>query len=519
MSSVSETSSYNHQYNNYVRFLSLLSSRCTTYFDLKKYRSAIPTELRSFLSYIRALSFRQLRLKCPILRKEVNSLRIIARKELKKFSSNQLDYSLEARNSSSPRASSFWFKCKNYLKPASSSLHGLINSTGHVVKDPHNMCNVAADFYENFFKKSPIIRPHPYTDFPPTEFDNKDDVIPEVTGDELLSVVQSLRKKKSCDAHGISSFMFKFLDLKHWSFLLPLFNLSFSTAFFPSNWKDTRVILLAKKDSICSPSATRPISLIDCFQKISEKLFLSRFRSVLLRRGILPENQSGFREWFRLQTRVLLFLEDVYNLMSNSSPVASIFIDFKSAFDEVWFLGCIGKLKRLGIPLSFCNWIESWLFNRWCFIEINNTKSRWFTIEKGGPQGSVLTPTIFITYHSDLDISLPSSINHLFADDLVGVVSGQIGLKYSDQCLDLEKRCRNFLNQLEYYSLLSNQPINLEKSVAMFSARAIGMPKFNIYFDDISQTTIKWVPHFKYLGYVISSKLGWGKLLKDKELP
>ena len=26
---------------------------------------------------------------------------------------------------------------------------------------------------------------------------------------------------------------------------------------------------------------------------------------------------------------------------------------------------------------------------------------------------------------------------------------------------------------------------------------------------------IKWVPDFKYLGYIISSKLGWGKLLKS----
>jgi len=88
-----------------------------------------------------------------------------------------------------------------------------------------------------------------------------------------------------------------------------------------------------------------------------------------------------------------------------------IFINFKSAFDQLCFLGCIGKLKKLGIPLSYCNWIESWLNNRRCFIEI----------EKGGPQGSVLTPTIFITYQCDLDISLPGSLNHLFADDLLSV--------------------------------------------------------------------------------------------------
>jgi len=67
-------------YDDYIRFLSLLSSRCTTYFDLKKFRSAITPELRSFLSYIRTLSFRQARLNCPHLRKEVISLRNIVKK-------------------------------------------------------------------------------------------------------------------------------------------------------------------------------------------------------------------------------------------------------------------------------------------------------------------------------------------------------------------------------------------------------------------------------------------------------
>jgi len=113
-----------------------------------------------------------------------------------------------------------------------------------------------------------------------------------------------------------------------------------------------------------------------------------------------------------------------------------------------------------------------------------------------------------------LDISLPSSINHLFADDLVGFIAGQIGQKFSEQCLDLEKHCKNFLNHLEYYSLLTDQPINLDKSVATFSARAIVNPRFEIHFNDTPQTKIKWIQNFKYLGYIISSKLGWGKLLK-----
>jgi hypothetical protein len=362
-------------YNDYIKFIFLLTARCTTVFPLEKYRAAIPVELRSFLSYIRALSFRQLRTKSSELKTEINFLRKMAKKELKSFFSAQVSSSLQLRNTSSPAAISFWSKCKRYLKPSSSSLHAFITSSGQITKDPEEMCEIAADFYEDFFKKSDILRPHPYTDSPVIEFENKDELIPEVTIEELTLTVHAKRKKKSLDAHGISNYMFNFLSDCHWTLLLQLYNLSFQNAVLPSAWKDTRMILLAKKDSICPPSLTRPISLLDSFQKIGEKLFLTRFRDVLARRGILPDNQSGFRNSFRLQTRLLLFLEDIYSLMSNSAPVCTIFVDFRAAFDQLWFSGCLGKLYRVGIPLSYLNWIEAWLLNRRCFIEISGKQS------------------------------------------------------------------------------------------------------------------------------------------------
>jgi hypothetical protein len=58
-------------YNDYIKFIFLLTARCTTVFPLEKYRAAIPVELRSFLSYIRALSFHQLRTKSSELKNEV----------------------------------------------------------------------------------------------------------------------------------------------------------------------------------------------------------------------------------------------------------------------------------------------------------------------------------------------------------------------------------------------------------------------------------------------------------------
>ncbi|CAF4894527.1 unnamed protein product, partial [Rotaria sp. Silwood2] len=104
----------------------------------------------------------------------------IAKRELNLVFSSQLDNLLRLRNSRSSSANSFWYRSKRFLQPSSSSLHAFIDSSGHIVKESGLMCNVAADYYEDFCKASNIIRPRPYTDSPPIEYDNNTEVIHEI---------------------------------------------------------------------------------------------------------------------------------------------------------------------------------------------------------------------------------------------------------------------------------------------------------------------------------------------------
>ena len=105
--------------------------------------------------------------------------------------------------------------------------------------------------------------------------------------------------------------------------------------------------------------------------------------------------------------------------------------------------------------------------------------------------------------------------SHFFADDLAAVLAGQMGIKYSKQCLDLEKKIKVFLDNLDYYCLLSVQPINYEKTEGLWSARAIGAAPFEI---EREENIIKWCKEFKYLGYWISPKLGWENVIKKTML-
>ncbi|CAF2948771.1 unnamed protein product [Rotaria sp. Silwood2] len=379
------------------------------------------------------------------------------------------------------------------------------------------MADTAADYYEKLLEAPIVIRPHPYVDAPFMQWENEAELIPTVTYPEILNILRSRKKKQSLDIHGLSPFILDKIPKNYWHLLVQLYNYSFSEGYILNKFKEVRMILLAKKNAICIPDQTRPISLLDSFLKVQEKLFHCRFLKILKDRGILPDNQSGFRAGFRLQTRVLLLIDQISSYMSNSSPTTTVFVDFKSAFDQLWFEGCLGKLARIGIPTAYVNWIRAWLNDRKAVIEVKGKRSRWIKIHRGCPQGSSFSPTLFITYHSDMADYLPGAMSFFFADDLAAVLAGQIGIRFTNQCIDLEYRLQNFLDQLELYSILSVQPVNYSKTQAMFSARAVSYPNPlpQVHCGDHS---LEWITAFKYLGYWLSTKLGWGSIIRKTTL-
>ncbi|CAF4605186.1 unnamed protein product, partial [Rotaria magnacalcarata] len=94
-------------------------------------------------------------------------------------------------------------------------------------------------------------------------------------------------------------------------------------------------------------------------------------------------------------------------------------------------------------------------------------------------------------------------------------MAGGIGLKYSLQCLELEKKLSSFFEDLEYYCTLTAQPINYNKTQALFSARAIGYPDIAL---KCGNNKIEWVKEIKYLGYVFTPKLGFSAMIQKTML-
>ena len=151
------------------------------------------------------------------------------------------------RNSPSSSSISFWTITKTFMKSSSSSFHEFLSKDGSVHKHSKDIWEIAAGHCEDFFRKSEVYRRHSYTDGPDVEWENYGEEIRVCSSDEGTEIGRAGKKKKSGDAHGLSSCMFNFLPSTYWSLILQIYNHSFSTAIVLKKWRDTRILLLVKK--------------------------------------------------------------------------------------------------------------------------------------------------------------------------------------------------------------------------------------------------------------------------------
>ena len=93
-----------------------------------------------------------------------------------------------------------------------------------------------------------------------------------------------------------------------------------------------------------------------------------------------------------------------------------ISLDISKAFDRVWHKGLLAKLPMFGLHHTLIKWISSFLSDRSIAIRIDGYLSNPHSINSGVPQGSVISPVLFILFRDDLLSSTSSSI-FSFADD------------------------------------------------------------------------------------------------------
>ena len=132
---------------------------------------------------------------------------------------------------------------------------------------------------------------------------------------------------------------------------------------------------------------------------------------------MLSPCQSGFRPGLSPLTQLthvqLLIIDDINQLRC----VDSVYTDLNKASDTLSHKKLLRKLGAYGIHGSLLKWIEFFLSDRSKSVVINSTLSDHKPRISGVPQGSVLSPLLFIIFINDLPDCIKNSIISLYADD------------------------------------------------------------------------------------------------------
>ena len=453
----------------YERFLTLSLSRLTTVTLRQSVKPSLPQNTVEII--------KQKRQYLKLFRQTRHAFFAVVLRDMSKLLQKQVYlYKREAwakycKSFNECDTKAFWAKAKRHFGRKAVRIEGFLHN-GNTITRSEDMCSTAKEHYEAQFTD------HPYTqseiEIKAMEADAEIEKLLEdhhlvpmqFTYAQLLSTIQSLKNKNSSGTDGISNRIIKLLPPNHLSTVLACMNRFAATLRTPPHWQIARMILLSKcKTKIVSVADTRPISLLPCFSKVFEKCFMIQFRRWINEQGILPSEQTGFRPGHNMAVRLVSIVDQIGQSLSKNSATAALFVDFRTAFNQLWFKGLWLKLKQLQCPLYMLAWLRHYLRDRKAYIEIKNTMSTMFNLAKGVLEGSCIGPVLFIVYHYNILESFSTiQWKHLFADDLAILFSPSPFTQPANSVCTLTDQIEQVLLRLIKYSVQWKQPINFSKT-------------------------------------------------------
>lgn len=322
-----------------------------------------------------------------------------------------------------------------------------------------------------------------------------------VAESEVLATVQAL-KSNAVGEDGIPLWFVKLILPHFLGTLTHIINYCITSSTFPLLWKRARVTPVAKKSQPLLPSDYRPISILPCLSKISEKILAGQVVRHLESNGLLSQYQSGFRANHSCSTAMVKVLDDIRHQFDKDCLTVLCLLDFSKAFDRVNHKVLCGKLvSYFGFSTRAALLIENYLKDRTQRVDINGVISEARDILAGVPQGSILGPILFCMYINDLPKVCKNVSFHLYADDIQIYLSRPIGL-----IEDLICRTNEDLNAIQVWSVANGLTLNPRKTQAiLFSKRGCNTGQFpSLYLGNFK---IPYMESLTSLGYKLTSNL------------
>ena len=225
--------------------------------------------------------------------------------------------------------------------------------------------------------------------------------------------------------------------------------------------------------------------------------FLNKF-------NIINNNQFGFRQGHSTELAITKFYEDILTNLNNNHANFALFLDLSKAFDSVNRDILLSKLYIYGIRGIPFKLIKSYLTNRTQYLEVNKIKSDPCPTTIGVPQGSILSPLLFLILINDFKNTTNLKLINFADDTLVyGLINDTNNIKQK-----LNEEFNNIINWIK----INHLKLNYKKTnFLIFSPKT---NKFKTlqnlkYLGNNNNNRIERKTQYKYLGLMVDQDFNW----------
>ena len=237
---------------------------------------------------------------------------------------------------------------------------------------------------------------------------------------EEENVKRALKKLKASqcpDVFGISPAVLKMgaevLSLP----LMYIVNTTILRGEVPKTWKMSRVIPLHKKGPKNCKQNYRPVSILPSASKVMEEVVRHQLAGYFEQKKILPNTQFGFRKNRSTILAAASVEHDWKQAKQKKLCCGALFFDLSAAFDCIDMELLTRKMALYGVSRQAVGWIRSYLSGREQKVDCDGVSSQQSEVKVGSPQGSILSPLLFLIMVADMEEWVKEGILICYADD------------------------------------------------------------------------------------------------------
>ncbi|GFS84960.1 RNA-directed DNA polymerase from mobile element jockey [Trichonephila clavipes] len=188
------------------------------------------------------------------------------------------------------------------------------------------------------------------------------------------------------------------------------------------NLKLSTVIPILKPNKNASECKNyRPISLTSTLCKLMERIIHRRLMNWLIENKKLHFYQTAFRTHHSTTDQLFYLNQSIIDGFQEKphKKTLAVFLDISAAFDRVWRQKLVHTIQGTGINGKALLWINDFLRGRKFSVRFNGALSESRRMWAGVPQGSVLSPLLFLIFMNTIHHHIHPDTNiACYADDI-----------------------------------------------------------------------------------------------------